>query len=485
MYSRPAAAARITLRKCQGGQAIVITGAFIGRISGSALATMIDRRHKRLRILVTSSRRNLMRQRSVPNRALRRLFSLKASMKPSRNIPKDPDDRSAVLLQTRNLKMARSAHAFVRGSTAKFYEWLDSADGRAVPDGPPIWICGDCHVGNLGPVANADGRIAIQIRDLDQTVIGNPVHDLIRLGLSLAMAARGSDLPGVTTARMLEQMMEGYDAALDDAVDAGDLNDHRPESVRVVLREATSRSWKQLAKERITDLRPTIPLGKRFWPLSAEERHAIQQLFGTERLRRLATSLRSRDDDAAVEVQDAAYWVKGCSSLGRLRFAVLLAVDKVSRKGSLCLIDVKEAVQAAAPRHRKIATPRDNAERVVEGARHLSPHLGERMLAERLLDRSVFVRELLPQDLKLEIDSLTREEAMKAARFLASIVGVAHGRQMDKQTRRKWRTEVSRNASKRLDAPSWLWSSIVGLVASHEAAYLEHCRRYALETETA
>jgi uncharacterized protein (DUF2252 family) len=26
----------------------------------------------------------------------------------------------------------------------------------------------------------------IQIRDLDQTVIGNPAHDLIRLGLSLA-----------------------------------------------------------------------------------------------------------------------------------------------------------------------------------------------------------------------------------------------------------------------------------------------------------
>ena len=191
-------------------------------------------------------------------------------MKPSRSIPKDPDDRSAVLLQTRNLKMARSAHAFVRGSTAKFYEWLDSADGRAVPEGPPIWICGDCHVGNLGPVANADGKIAIQIRDLDQTVIGNPVHDLIRLGLSLAMAARGSDLPGVTTARMLEQMMEGYDAALDDAVEASDLNDHRPESVRVVLREATSRSWKRLAKERITDVRPTIPLGKRFWPLSTQ-----------------------------------------------------------------------------------------------------------------------------------------------------------------------------------------------------------------------
>ena len=71
-----------------------------------------------------------------------------------------------------------------------------------MPQGPPIWICGDCHVGDLGPLADTDGQIDIEIRDLDQTVIGNPAHDLIRLGLSLATAARGSDLPGVTTAKI-------------------------------------------------------------------------------------------------------------------------------------------------------------------------------------------------------------------------------------------------------------------------------------------
>ena len=54
-------------------------------------------------------------------------------------------------------------------------------------------------MGNLGPVADAKGRVQIAIRDLDQTVIGNPAHDLIRLGLSLATAIRSSDLPGVTT----------------------------------------------------------------------------------------------------------------------------------------------------------------------------------------------------------------------------------------------------------------------------------------------
>jgi len=95
-----------------------------------------------------------------------------------------PKARSATLTKIRNLKMSRSAHAYVRGNTVKFYEWLDGLKSGTLPNGPPVWICGDCHVGNLGPVANAHGEIEIQIRDLDQTVIGNPAHDLIRLGLS-------------------------------------------------------------------------------------------------------------------------------------------------------------------------------------------------------------------------------------------------------------------------------------------------------------
>src|SRR5271165_6198706 len=123
-------------------------------------------------------------------------------------------ERGSALRASRNLKMAGSAHAYVRENTLKFYEWLAATDSGKLPQGPPIWICGDCHVGNLGPLADTDGQIDIEIRDFDQTVVGNPAHDLIRLGLSLATAARGSDLPGVTTAKMIEQMMVGYEEAL-------------------------------------------------------------------------------------------------------------------------------------------------------------------------------------------------------------------------------------------------------------------------------
>jgi uncharacterized protein (DUF2252 family) len=388
-----------------------------------------------------------------------------------------PDERQPVLASTRNLKMAASAHAYVRGSTVKFYEWLESSQRSSVPDGPPVWICGDCHVGNLGPIASAEGKIEIQVRDLDQTVIGNPAHDLVRLGLSLAMAARSSDLPGVTTARIVEQMTEGYQAAL-----GADPEEHAPKApgtVKRTLREAAGRSWKHLADERIEGVEPTIPLGKRFWPLTEPERTAIGEVFGQEDVRRLVASLRSRDDDSAITVMDAAYWRKGCSSLGRLRFAVLLAIEG-NGPPRHCLVDVKEAVAAAAPRAAGHAMPRDNAQRVVEGARHLSPFLGRRMLATRLLDQSVFLRELLPQDLKLEIDALSCDEAMEVARYLAGVVGLAHGRQMAGEDRKIWRAELAKRRSDALDAPSWLWTSVVDLVGLHEAAYLEHCRQYAL-----
>jgi uncharacterized protein (DUF2252 family) len=193
-------------------------------------------------------------------------------------------DRLQALRVQQSLKMARSAHAYVRGSTVKFYEWLEAQKRGTLPEGPEIWICGDCHAGNLGPVAAIDGRVAIQIRDLDQTVIGNPAHDIIRLALSLATASRGSDLPGVTTAHILEQVIEGYQAALRQDADA---IDDAPKSIQLVMKKSVARSWKHLANERLENQKPTIPLGPKFWALSKLELAAIVRLFATPALRQL------------------------------------------------------------------------------------------------------------------------------------------------------------------------------------------------------
>jgi uncharacterized protein (DUF2252 family) len=46
--------------------------------------------------------------------------------------------RAEMLTDTRNKKMARSAHAYVRGNTIQFYEWLERTAQSALPEGLPI-----------------------------------------------------------------------------------------------------------------------------------------------------------------------------------------------------------------------------------------------------------------------------------------------------------------------------------------------------------
>ncbi|CAN5378632.1 DUF2252 domain-containing protein [soil metagenome] len=390
-------------------------------------------------------------------------------------------ERKALLEERRALKMARSVHAYVRGNTAKFYEWLAASPiAKDIPEGPSIWICGDCHLGNLGPVADADHRIEVQIRDLDQTVIGNPALDLIRLGLSLETAARSSDLPGVTTAKMIEAMIDGYLRAM--TVRTTD-DPPEPNVVRSVRTLAVGRRWKHLARERIGDVDPELPIGKRFWKLTGGERAAVEALFRQPDISTRTLELAGLGPKSSLRVIDAANWRKGCSSLGRLRYAVVIGVTGgKSGHEYFALVDIKEAVASVAPFKSDVAMPADPADRVVAGARALAPNLGERMIAACLFDRPVVLRELAPQDLKIEVEQFSRKEAVAAAQYLAFVVGVGHARQLSDEQRTAWGKTLTRHRAANLDAPSWLWRSIVDLAATHEAGYLEHCRRYAMST---
>ncbi|MDL2410817.1 DUF2252 family protein [Rhizobium calliandrae] len=383
-------------------------------------------------------------------------------------------DRDSFLDFRRNLKMARSPEAYIRGTTKHFYEWLD---GRSISiaEGHPVWICGDCHLGNLGAVADCDGEVAVQIRDFDQTVIGNPSHDLIRLGLSLASAARDSDLPGVTTARMLEALIAGYEAAsVESQVSTPQLR--KPKDIRKLLKRAIHRRWKNLAMEDLQTKHPLLPRNKRLWPLHRAERAAVLALCSDREMEKTVLDPEKFTSDE-LTILDAAYWIKGCSSLGRLRCAVLVRNGK---HGPVSLLDVKEAVPAAAPSASETRMPRDYAERVVAGAKALSPNLGERMVASKVLSKAVFIREIAPQDMKIKIDRLTGNEIQAMAHYLGGVLGHAHGRQMHHQEWRSWILELGRSRKKEPEMPSWLWSSVIELLSIHDKAYLEHCRRFAL-----
>jgi uncharacterized protein (DUF2252 family) len=132
---------------------------------------------------------------------------------------------------------------------------------------------------------------------------------------------------------------------------------------------------------------PKVPLGRRFWPLAAEEFEALRELFATKDIVPLLSALKGGKANDDISLVDAAYWIKGCSSLGRLRYAVMLRIGS-AKSSPLCLVDVKEATAAAAPRAANARLPADHAARVVAGAKALSPSLGERMIAASLLGKA-------------------------------------------------------------------------------------------------
>jgi uncharacterized protein (DUF2252 family) len=304
-------------------------------------------------------------------------------------------------------------------------------------------------------------------------VIGNPAYDLIRLAVSLATAARSADLPGVTTALMVEAMVETYTATLTGQPPTAEVKEVPP--LNRVMQSSLKRKWRHLAEERIEGVRPHIPLGNKFWPLTKEEHSGLKKLLDDPKQRDFLRVLTRHETNDEVSLVDAAYWVKGCSSLGRVRYAALVLVEKRYR-----LIDIKEAAKATDLLIKKGEMPANNTERVVMGAQQLSPFLGERTVAASLDSHQVVIRELRPQDVKFELSKLTQREAVLTAKLFAGVLGKAHGRQMKSDVRSAWRKDLKTSRTKNLDAPSWLWKSMVELVGLHEASYLEHCRKFAL-----
>ncbi len=78
--------------------------------------------------------------------------------------------------------------------------------------------------------------------------------------------------------------------------------------------------------------------------------------------------------------------------------ALIDVVGQGHRQGGYSLLDIKEAVAPVAPVGHHEELPTHQGERVVRGAKALSPTLGARMLAGTVAGHSVFVRELMPQD---------------------------------------------------------------------------------------
>ena len=171
------------------------------------------------------------------------------------------------------------------------------------------------------------------------------------------------------TARVVETLARGYEIVLEShAARREFVLEKPPAQVLEILRAAGRRSRKQLFTDRLGKHPSVIPMGKRFWPLTTQERIAVEDLVATQKVRKLVTGLASRHDNAPVKLVDAAYWVKGCSSLGLWRCAAIVEVGGSKKRGKeeggdgealkLALIDIKERRISSIAVSTRSASPR-------------------------------------------------------------------------------------------------------------------------------
>ena len=206
---------------------------------------------------------------------------------------------------------------------SKFYEWLGQRATGICPHGPPIWICGDCHLGNLGPVADAKGRVADPDprprpdRDRQSGARPHPPRPVAGHGGARLGPAR----------RHHRRIARAADGRLRGAL-AGDerraTKTPRPSPSGRVLEARGAPALATPGRGAHRQRRAARCRSASVLAADARGARGDRRAVRHEIVRRLVTSLQSRDDDAPVEVVDAAYWMKGCSSLGRLRYAVML-----------------------------------------------------------------------------------------------------------------------------------------------------------------
>jgi uncharacterized protein (DUF2252 family) len=375
------------------------------------------------------------------------------------------------LVQRKIAKMVVSPLAFLRGSAPLFYEML--AEHPELLEGPAEegHLCGDAHVENFGvfrtehakgkgATADSEGAAFVfDVNDFDETVVGPWRLDVLRLLASVVLAGREFTAGGPQIIALLGALLDAY-------VGAAFLGRGLPEKPPPVARlfaKAEKRGARELLESRtkvVGDARRFI-IGERYLALPPELAEGARQAFA-DYVATLGDSARK----GHYEIVDLAFRVAGTGSLGALRVAVL-ARGKDEPDGGW-LFDMKEqGTPAALPLCRPFEE--NGAARVLDGMRACLESPPRMLGTTKLGATSLLVRRLAPQEDKLDLTRIAKDELEGVARLLGALLGRVHRRGATSAGTTPW-------SAGELDA---LIDRAVTIAGVHEAAYLAYCKAIA------
>ena len=376
-------------------------------------------------------------------------------------------------LMTRKIaRMAASPLGYLRGAAPLYYELLrDHPELEQGPSGEG-WLVGDAHVENFGAFKSADGKgseaVVFDVNDFDEAIIGPFRWDVVRLLASLILGGRELGSTGKQSVLLCGSILEGYVPALCDGAPPGD----PPPPVRRLLKAVTERTHKEFLDHRTSgggsnsNSNSNSSAARRFLrgeryqdlpPALVSQAHAAFERY-VERLDPQHTVAADH-----FKIEDVAFRVAGTGSLGALRIAVL-----TQGKGDLDTRWIFDMKSEGSPSACELAPaiPGLAASRVLTATLACLEHPPRLAGTTDLGEISLFVRRLPPQEDKLDLPRLRREDLPDLARYLGARLGLVHRRGATNLPQSRWTPAEQ----------AQLTDHAIVIAGLHEAAYLALCK---------
>ena len=238
-------------------------------------------------------------------------------------------------LSFKHQRMREDLFAFLR---ATYYRWAQvwPAVCPECRNDAKVLAVGDLHMENFGTWRDVDGRLVWGINDFDECYSLPFTHDLVRLGVSAALAIDAGEL-ALTPRAAAAAIMEGYRACLDAGGRPFILADEST-PLRTMARDrlnAPEKFWKKLRSH--PRVRGTVPTGvvraireslpDRNIPLKFLHRVAGLGSLGKQRYTAVGEWFGGQiAREAKVLSVSACRWAEGGNGNGAINYARILRV---------------------------------------------------------------------------------------------------------------------------------------------------------------
>jgi uncharacterized protein (DUF2252 family) len=226
---------------------------------------------------------------------------------------------------------------FLRGSCHLFYE--DLFHNNKIPQGLPVWVCGDLHIENFGSFRGADRLSYFDLNDFDEAILAPNTWEIVRLLCSVTVASQTLKYTQSRIDKLHQSFINGY---------ASQLQIGKPMTVEMatarglisaLLENAANRKEKKLIKQRAEEATgfSTLKIDNlRAFAISAKERKSI--------INAVNSWLKANENKRKFKTLDSIYRIAGTGSIGIKRYLIML---QQTDNGKKFLLDLKQALPSS------------------------------------------------------------------------------------------------------------------------------------------